>query len=82
MTARVVAPGVTVTLPVPTVEYLDAYRAGIRAAASFAGSWDAHIDCQYNFEDVILCKFNLQRGLPRRKRTRRRRIAKALKGGK
>jgi hypothetical protein len=43
------------------------YRMGIRAAAAFAGSWDKQIACPSRFEDVILCKFNLRKGKPRKK---------------
>jgi hypothetical protein len=46
----------------------EGYRAGIRAAAAFAGEWDSQIACLYRFADVILCKFNLRAGQPRRKR--------------
>lgn len=35
------------------------YIAGIKAAAAFAGEWNAQIDCKNHFEDVILGKFNL-----------------------
>lgn len=39
-----------------------AFRRGVRAAAGFAGEWDAQITgTKYRFEDIILFKFNLIR---------------------
>lgn len=40
--------------------YKDGFKAGIIAAAQFAGTWDNQISgTEYRFEDVILMKFNL-----------------------
>ena len=47
----------------------EAYRDGIRAAASFAGEFDKQINHPYQFEDVILYKFNLINKKPREKKS-------------
>lgn len=41
-------------------KFREGYRAGIKAAADFAGTWDQQITgTPYKFEDIILGKFNL-----------------------
>lgn len=51
-------------------DYRLAYQLGIRAAAEFAGSFDAQVDHPYRMEEVVLAKFNLIKGRPRRKKLR------------
>ena len=45
-----------------------AYLRGVKAAAQFIGEWDSQINHPYRMEDVILCKFNIRRGKPRKKK--------------
>ena len=45
-------------------------EAGVKEAAEFAGTFDAQIDHEYMFEDVVLCKFNIIKKRKMRKKAR------------
>ena len=48
--------------------FLRGRQQGIRDAAEFIGQWDQQIDHPHRMEDVVLCKFNLKPGRPRKKK--------------